>query len=178
MVVQGALLLLPGANKVAKNMLFVAKAPRVTAILLSPLHQETLIIMELVEIINTAKQLNVYEARRDNSTIRMSCINGLKMNDVSATNVKISDANLSDLEINGAQMGGAYIHNIGMPPKGHPHYDANARQRPLRFEDCNLEGSTITNCNLANLNISACTLTGMTINGILVEDLLDAYNNK
>lgn len=134
--------------------------------------------MELIEIINTAKQLNVYEARIENSTIRMSCINGLTINDVSATNVKISDANLSDLEINDAQMGGAYFHNIGVPPKGHPHYDANTKQRPLKFEDCNLEGSTITDCNLVNLNIRDCTLTGMTINGILVEDLLDAYNNK
>src|ERR1044072_3534022 len=104
--------------------------------------------MELIEIINTAKQLNVYEAMLENSTIRMACINGLTMQDVSATNVKISDANLSDLEINGAQMGGAYIHNIGMPPKGHPHYNPNAKQRPLKFEHCNLEGTTINNCNL------------------------------
>jgi uncharacterized protein YjbI with pentapeptide repeats len=56
------------------------------------------------------------------------------MNDIAATNVKISDANLSDLEIEGAQLGGAYIHNIGMPPKGHPFYDENAKQRPLKFE--------------------------------------------
>jgi len=134
--------------------------------------------MELIEIINTAKQLNVYEARMENSTIRMSCINGLTMDDVSATNVKISDANLSDLEINGAQMGGAYIHNIGMPPKGHPYYDANAIHRPLKFDNCDLNDSTITDCNLNGVNISNCNLTGMSINGILVEDLLQAYKNK
>ncbi|RYU92501.1 pentapeptide repeat-containing protein [Mucilaginibacter terrigena] len=131
--------------------------------------------MKLVEIINCQKQLNVYEALLKDSTIRMSCINGLTMDDVSATNMKISDANLSDLEINGAQMGGAYIHSIGMPPEGHPHYDPNAKQRPLKFEDCNLEGSTIDDCDLSGVAISDCNLTGMTINGILVEDLLAAY---
>jgi uncharacterized protein YjbI with pentapeptide repeats len=132
--------------------------------------------MELIEIINTAKQLNVYEARIENSTIRMACINGLTMDDVSATNIKISDANLSDLEINGAQMGGAYIHSIGMPTKGHPYYNANAKHRPLKFEDCDLNGSSITDCNLCGVTISNCNLTGMTINGILVQDLLKAYN--
>ena len=134
--------------------------------------------MELIEIINSAGRLNVYEARIENSKITMSCINGLEMNDVSATNVKISDANLSDLEIHGAQMGGAYIHSIGMPPEGHMYYDPNAKQRPLKFEDCDLHGSTITDYNLSEISISNCNLKGMTINGILVEDFLKAYNSK
>lgn len=132
--------------------------------------------MELVEIINTKKQLNVYEAMLEHSTIRVACINHMVMNDVSATNVKISDANLSDLELSYAQLGGAYIHDIGLPPEGHPHYEPNAKQRPLKFENCFLEGSTITNCNLTDVKISDCDLTGMTINGILVEDLLKAYS--
>jgi uncharacterized protein YjbI with pentapeptide repeats len=135
-------------------------------------------IMELIEIINSAKQLNVYEARIENSKITMSCINGLEMNDVSATNIKISNANLSDLEIHGAQMGGAYIHSIGMPPEGHMYYDPNAKQRPLKFEDCDLHGSTITDCNLSDVAISDCNLKGMTINDILVEELLRVYNSK
>ena len=131
--------------------------------------------MELVEIINCQKQLNVYEAKIEKSTIRMSCINDMVLNDVAATNMKIYDANLSDLEINGAQMGGAYIHNIGMPPEGHPYYDPKARQRPLKFKDCNFEGSTITDCNLTNVALTDCDTTGMTINGIAVDDLLKAY---
>ncbi len=96
-------------------------------------------------------------------------------NDVSIKNVKIINANLSDLEIEGAQLGGAFIHNVGMPPKGHPMYDPAAKQRPMRFEDCNLAGSTITNCNLGGVVIDDCNLAGMTINGILVEDLLKVY---
>jgi len=134
--------------------------------------------MELVEIINCQKQLNVYEATLENSTICVACLNGLSMNDVSATNVKISDANLSDLEISFAQLGGAYIHDIGLPPEGHPNYEANVKQRPLKFENCFLEGSTITNCDLTDVAIKTCNIKGMTINGTLVEDLLEAYKNK
>ncbi len=102
-------------------------------------------------------------------------------------NTKITNANLSDLEIEGAQLGGAFIHNIGMPPKGHPLYDAAAKQRPPRFEDCYLAGTSITNCNLSGVVINDCNLsgvviddcnvTGMKINGILMEDLLQVYKN-
>jgi uncharacterized protein YjbI with pentapeptide repeats len=99
-------------------------------------------------------------------------LDGSSFDDISAKNVKIVNANLSDLEIEGAQLGGAYIHNIGMPPKGHPMYDPAAKQRPLKFEDCDLNGTTITNCNLSVVNITDCNLSGMRINGILVEELL------
>ncbi|HZX59416.1 MAG TPA: pentapeptide repeat-containing protein [Mucilaginibacter sp.] len=102
-------------------------------------------------------------------------LNGSTFHDVAMTNVKIVDANLSDLEIEGAQLGGAYIHNIGMPPKGHMMYNPEAKQRPLRFEDCDLNNSTITNCNLSGVSISNCNLYGMTINGVLVEDLLKNF---
>ncbi|MRS60035.1 hypothetical protein [Larkinella terrae] len=88
---------------------------------------------------------------------------------------KITNADLSDLEIDGAQLGGAYIHNIGMPPESHPNYDPAARQRPLRFENCHLEGSTLTGGSLKDVEVTDCALTGMRINGILVEKLLEAY---
>jgi len=120
---------------------------------------------ELVKITETKKVINVTKA----------CIDDSYFNDIRAVGVKITNANLSDLEIEGAQLGGAYIHNIGMPPKGHPFYDANAKQRPLKFEDCDLSDSSIANCNLSNVTISDCNITGMKINGILVEDLLKSY---
>jgi len=113
-------------------------------------------------------------------------LNGSYFDDVAMTNVKITNANLSDLEIEGAQIGGAYIHNVGGPPEGHPMYDPDFVQRPVVFEDCNLNRSTftncylgdvsITNCNLSGVSISDCNLSGMRINGISVEDLLEAYN--
>jgi hypothetical protein len=105
-------------------------------------------------------------------------LNGSQFRDVAMTNIKITDANLSDLEIEGAQLGGAYIHNIGMPPKGHPMYDPEARQRPLKFENCDLAASSFTNCDLSGVSLSNCNLAGMTIDGIGVEALLIAYKNK
>jgi uncharacterized protein YjbI with pentapeptide repeats len=121
---------------------------------------------ELIQISETKKVLEVKQAMIDGSSFQ----------DISAKNIKITDANLSDLEIEGAQIGGAYIHNIGMPPNGHPFYDPNARQRPVRFENCDLHGSTIINCNLENVVIDDCNLKGMKINGILLEELLKAYS--
>jgi len=122
--------------------------------------------METIKIKEAVKVLEVTRAMLDGSTF----------NDVAMKSVKITNANLSDLEIEGAQLGGAFIHNVGMPPVGHPLYDATAKQRPLRFEDCYLADSTIPNCNLSGIVIDDCNVTGMKINGILLEDLLDAYN--
>lgn len=93
--------------------------------------------------------------------------------DVAMANVKIVNANLSDLEIEGAQLGGAFIHNIGMPPKDHPMHDPEARQRPLRFEDCDLHGSIFTNCDLSRVELADCKIKGLRINGILIEDLIN-----
>jgi uncharacterized protein YjbI with pentapeptide repeats len=120
---------------------------------------------------------DIMQITEDKKIIRVkrACIDNSYFEDICATSVKITDANLSDLEIDGAQLGGAYIHNIGMPPKGYPAYDSEARQRPLRFDNADLHGSTITNCNLSNLSIDDCNVEGMKINGILVEDLLKSY---
>ncbi len=120
---------------------------------------------------------DIIQITEDKKVIRVkrACIDSSYFEDVCATGVKLTDANLSDLEIDGAQLGGAYIHNIGMPPKGHPAYDPEARQRPLRFDNADLHGSTITNCNLSNVSIDDCKVEGMKINGILVEELLKAY---
>ncbi len=102
-------------------------------------------------------------------------LSGSVFDDISFKNVKITNANMSGMEIEGAQLGGAYIHNIGMPPQGHLTHNPDAIQRPLRFEDCNLTGSTITDCNLSGVIIADCNIQGMKINGILVEDLLKVY---
>lgn len=119
------------------------------------------------------------EIKEDRKIIeaRNAMLNGSYFNDVAMTGVKIINANLSDLEIEGAQIGGAYIHNIGGPPPGHPMYDPGFRHRPVRFEDCDLNGSTITDCNLSGVTISDCNLNRMTINGILVEELFKMYNS-
>lgn len=130
-----------------------------------------------LEIIETKKILKVKRASIEDSSFEILCMDRSHFRDISAKNIKITDANLSDLEIEGAQLGGAYIHNIGMPPKGHPMYNPDAKQRPLKFENCDLNKSTIIDCNLSGVVIDDCNLSGMKINGILVEDLLKQYNN-
>lgn len=131
--------------------------------------------MDIIEIKQTTKQVIASEAMLKGSEFTIVCIDGARFTDVSATNVKISDANLSDLEIEFAQLGGAYIHDIGLPPKGHPSYEPGKKQRPLRIENCDLNGSTITNCDLSSVTIVDCNTSGMTINGILIDDLLKSY---
>jgi uncharacterized protein YjbI with pentapeptide repeats len=108
---------------------------------------------------------------------RNAMLNGSYFNDVAMTGVRIINANLSDLEIEGAQLGGAFIHNIGGAPEGHPVYDPNFEQRPLRFEDCDLHGSTITNCNLSGIQITDCNISGLTIDGVNIEELLKECRN-
>lgn len=103
-------------------------------------------------------------------------LSGTSIINAKLCNLKINDADLSDVEINGAQLGGAYIHNIGMPPKCHPNHQPGVEQRPLKFENCFFKGSAITNCNLENVEITNCNLSGFTINGISVEDLLKNYS--
>lgn len=122
--------------------------------------------------------MNKIEIKEDCKIIiaNKAMLNESYFNDVSMANVKITNANLSDLEIEGAQLGGAFVHNIGMPPKGHPMYDPNARQRPLRFEDCDLNNSTFINCDFRGVALSECQIDGMKINGIPVVDLLTEYN--
>jgi uncharacterized protein YjbI with pentapeptide repeats len=132
---------------------------------------------EHLEIVEARKILDVKWSNLDDSKFREFCMNNASIEDVCATGVKITDANLSNLEIEDAQLGGAYIHNIGMPPEGHPNYDPAAKQRPLKFENCDLNGSTITDCNLSNVSITDCNLNGMRINGILVEDLLKKFEH-
>jgi len=131
---------------------------------------------ELIEITDTKKILNVKRSSIEDSKFEMICMDRSHFRDISAKAIKIVDANLSDLEIEGAQLGGAFIHNIGMPPKGHPMYNPDAKQRPLKFENCDLNGTTITDCNLSSVIIDDCNINGMKINGILVTDLLNKYN--
>jgi len=130
---------------------------------------------EQLDLIETTKILNVKCSVLIGSRFETFCMDDSTMTDVSAKNIKITDANLSDIEIQYAQLGGAYIHDIGLPPEGHPAYVPNAKQRPLKFENCDLNSSVIVDCDLSGASISDCNLTGMTINGILVEDLLKAY---
>lgn len=128
-----------------------------------------------VSIIKTTKVIDARYSHLDGSTFVMLKMTNATFNDVNLSKLKITNANLSDLEIEDAQLGGAYIHNIGFPQPGHPAYNADTKQRAVRFEDCNFSGSTITNCNLQGVAITDCDTNGMTINGILVDELMKKY---
>jgi uncharacterized protein YjbI with pentapeptide repeats len=132
--------------------------------------------MEPIEIADIKNTVNVRNASLDDSRFICASLQRLYFEDVTMAGTKITNANLSNLEIDGAQMGGAYIHNIGMPPEGHPFYNASAKQEPLRFENCDLSKTTFTNCNLNGIDISDCNLDGMKINGVMVMELLKNYN--
>lgn len=133
---------------------------------------------EAIVIKEAQKVLDVKCAMLNGSTFEQMMMNNASFKDVCITGLKIEDANLSDLEIKYAQLGGAYIHDIGMPPEGHPAYDPAVKQRPLKFENCDLQGSTITDCNLSGVNITDCDLSGMKIDGIEVDELLKAYQKR
>ena len=113
----------------------------------------------------------------DGSTFSNVCGIALIWDDVNLTGTKIKNANLSDLEIKGAQLGGAHFQHIGLPSQGHAHHDANAKQRPLRFEECDLNNSVIIGCDLSGVEIKDCHLEGMKINGIEVTELLRVFES-
>ncbi|MGF2616038.1 GNAT family N-acetyltransferase [Rossellomorea vietnamensis] len=46
----------------------------------------------------------------------------------------------------------------------------------VHFMRCDLKGTIITNSSLRNAEINDCNLSGMKINGILVEEMLEAYS--
>jgi len=115
-----------------------------------------------LQLISIEMEPQIIEIKEERKVLRVTnaCIDNSIFDDISAKNIKILNANLSDLEIEDAQLGGAYIHNIGMPPKGHPAYDPHAKQRPLKFEDCDLTTSTISNCNLSGVAIDKAISKG------------------
>lgn len=134
--------------------------------------------MDKIEITNADKVLNVNSACLDDSTFTNVSLSKVLLENVALVDTKITDANLSGLEIDGAQWGGAYFHNIGLPPEGHPAYDPEAEQKALRFEDCDLHNSLIEDCNLSGIEIVNCTTTGMKINGVLISELFKAYESS
>jgi uncharacterized protein YjbI with pentapeptide repeats len=134
--------------------------------------------MEPTKIRKARTQLDVSEAVVDGSRFVKAMLKDCLFQDVMMAGTRITDANLSDLEIEGAQLGGAYIHNIGMPPEGHPLYDPQAKMRPLKMEDCYLVNSVVVNCDLSGVEIRDCNIKGLTIDGVDVSRLLEEYRKK
>lgn len=99
-------------------------------------------------------------------------LSGAEFDDINMSKVCFRNVNLSDISVCGVQMGGAEFKHVGLPP-GTP-----GKQRPLRFEECDLNGSTFKECSLTDVDIIDCDISGMKIHGISVQDMLDSYHQK
>ena len=95
-----------------------------------------------------------------------------EFDDVNMTQVRFHNINMSDITVSAVQMGGARFKHIGLPP------GSKEKQRPLSFEEADLNGTTISRCDLSHVKIESCKVEGMTIDGIPVTDLLAAYRQK
>jgi uncharacterized protein YjbI with pentapeptide repeats len=126
----------------------------------------------------TNQKLEVTNSSFSHSLFENCRAEGVTFRNVALLGLTIEDANLSDLKIKGAQLGGALFRHIGLPGPDHPAFKEGVEQRPLRFEECDLHGSTVKDSDLRGVAISGCKMQGMTIDGVRVEDLLAAYREK
>lgn len=141
--------------------------------------------MEILEIKNKELQLQASDFNFERSRFTMGnlahCdflnvnLAGSTLTDVNLSQIQILDANLTDLVIENAQIGGARIHNVGMPPPGHPLYQEGSLMKPVRFEHCDLPRSVFKQCDLTGVEITDCMVAGMKINGVSVAEMMGAW---
>ena len=121
--------------------------------------------------IQSGKHLALH-ARLTGSRFEDVCLGDAEFDNVSLVRAKLHNINLSDIIVTAAQIGGATFKHIGLPPGSH------GKQRPLRFEEADLNGTTILNCDLSGVKIEKCNIQGMMIDGLLITDLIAAYKQK
>ena len=97
---------------------------------------------------------------------------GAEFDDANMSKVRFHNINMSDIAVSAVQMGGAKFKHIGPPP------GSKEKQRPLTFEEADLNGSTILRCDLSNVKIENCHVQGMRIDGLLVTDLVAAHKRQ
>jgi len=79
-------------------------------------------------------------------------------------NAHFSDCSLENTQFEDTNMSGVRIHNADLAESS--------------ISSANLTNASITNANLANVKIENVNLTGMTIDGILVSDLIKAFEDQ
>jgi uncharacterized protein YjbI with pentapeptide repeats len=102
-------------------------------------------------------------------------LSGADFDDVNLSNTRFHNINLSDIKVSAVQLGGATFKHVGPPPNQD---GKQARQRPVRFEEAMLCDSTFHKVDMSNVKIIDCNIQGMTIDGVLVTDLLKAYERR
>jgi uncharacterized protein YjbI with pentapeptide repeats len=95
-----------------------------------------------------------------------------EFDDVNMQGVSFHNINMSDISVGAVQMGGARFKHIGLPP------GSAGKQRPLTFEEADLNGSIFLKCDLSNVSIDHCNIEGLTINGVSVASLFVANPSK
>jgi uncharacterized protein YjbI with pentapeptide repeats len=90
-------------------------------------------------------------------------------NDVNLAGATLHDINFSDVTFSAAQFGGTVFKHLGLPP------GSTEKQRGITFEEADMNDSVFRDVNLSNVAIEKCNTSGMTIDGILVSDLLEAW---
>jgi uncharacterized protein YjbI with pentapeptide repeats len=91
-----------------------------------------------------------------------------EFDDMNMKGVSFHNINMSDIRVGAVQMGGAKFKHIGLPP------GSAEKQRPLTFEEADLNSSTFLKCDLSNVRIDQCNIEGLTVNGVRISDLLAA----
>lgn len=100
------------------------------------------------------------------------CLGDAEFDDVSLVRAKLRNINFSDITVTAAQIGGASFKHIGLTP------GSTGKQRPLRFEEADLNGTTFLRCDLSGVKVEKSNTEGMTIDGIPVTDMIAAYNRQ
>lgn len=95
-----------------------------------------------------------------------------EFDDVNLCRARFHNINMSDISVSAAQMGGAKFKHIGLPP------GSKEKQRPIAFEEADLNGIVLSKCNLSNEKNQELRPRGNDIGGILVTALLAAYGSK
>lgn len=95
-----------------------------------------------------------------------------EFDDVNMQGVSFHNINMSDISVVAVQMGGARFKHIGLPP------GSTQKQRPLTFEEADLNESIFLKCDLSNVRIEHCNIEGLTINGVHIANLFAAYPSQ
>jgi len=107
-------------------------------------------------------------ARLTGSRFEDVCLGGAEFDNVNLAGARFHNINLSDITVTAAQIGGATFRHIGLPT------EAEGKQRPLLFDEADLNGTRFVSCDLSGVEVSGCKTVGMKIDGILVSDMLAA----
>lgn len=124
-----------------------------------------------------AKDANLSGSRFENVNLTQTRIHNVNLSksefdDINLSGTTFFDINFSDVKFSAAQFGGVQFKHIGLPP------GSTEKQRPISFEECDLNSSVFEKCDLRGVEIRACQVEGMKIDGIPVQDLLEAYRRS